>query len=314
MRDFEVEKPASISQIDSRDEMLGRVHVIIPVHNYYENTRGCLENLVGQSYKRLEIIVVDDGSQDGTAQKVAAAFPGVKVIQGDGTLWWAGSTNLGIKYALNTADSGDYVLTLNNDTAFDEHYIARLVQRAKENDRSIIGSLAVSAENPMRVVDSGVRVNWRTARFTDLPCDITAHLHGIHEVDVLPGRGTLFPIAVYQTVGLYDEKRLPHYGADYEFTWRAKKHGYKLLIDYSSIVRSDTKTTGLNNRIHRTTWQELLRSFVTIKSPLQLKARWSFAIACLGIPAGMLFFLFDLARVIGGSIRAQLASGSGEFS
>lgn len=86
-------------------------------------------------------------------------------------------------------------------------------------------------------MDAGVHINWLTGKYANMAegrqyKDILAAGSLIHQVDVLPGRGTLIPIEVFQKIGLYDFKRLPHYGADYEFSRRANMYGYKLLINY----------------------------------------------------------------------------------
>jgi len=65
------------------------VYTIIPVHNRKEFTRNCLRSLQRQTVSdRLRIIVVDDGSEDGTDEMLAAEFPEVIVLRGDGNLFW----------------------------------------------------------------------------------------------------------------------------------------------------------------------------------------------------------------------------------
>ena len=79
-----------------------RLYVVLPVHDRRELTLRALRSLARCSRDGLEprVIVVDDGSRDGTAEAVRAAFPGVELLRGDGSLFYAGGTNLGLRAAL----------------------------------------------------------------------------------------------------------------------------------------------------------------------------------------------------------------------
>ncbi len=112
--------------------MAGTVSVIIPAYNRCAELVECLRSLHGQTYADRETIVVDDGSDDGTAERVAAAFPTVRVIGTPGRCGPAHARNLGLRAA-----HGEFVLFLDSDTEFpDDGAIARMVA-ALENDPSI---------------------------------------------------------------------------------------------------------------------------------------------------------------------------------
>ena len=96
--------------------------IIIPVHNRKQLTINCLRCLERQTEKRFQIVVIDDGSNDGTSEAISEEFPDVHLINGDGTLWWAEATNVGVKYAIQKAD---YVITLNDDTEPPADFISK---------------------------------------------------------------------------------------------------------------------------------------------------------------------------------------------
>ena len=79
------------------------VFVVIPVHNRLEFTRACLASLREQSYRDFTIVVVDDGSTDGTYATLAEEFPEVTLLWGDGDLWWTGAMNRALEWALPQA-------------------------------------------------------------------------------------------------------------------------------------------------------------------------------------------------------------------
>jgi len=287
------------------------VYIIIPVHNRQYLTRSCLYSLKNQTFQKFKVIIVDDGSTDGTGKMVMDEFPEVILLKGNGNLWWAGATNIGVEYILKHAKDDDCVITLNDDTIVHPDYIQTLVSSATKYPRSLIGSIAVNDEDESVIVDAGVRINWLTAKYTNLGKGqkyniILKPLSLLQRVDVLPGRGTLIPVRAFRDVGLYDAKRMPHYGADYEFSRRANIKGYDLLINYKAIVICKVKFTGLNNRVNKINLGDLIKSFFSIRSPNNLKYRLHFArLCCVGWKFPV-FYAFDVSRLIIGSLLAQI--------
>jgi GT2 family glycosyltransferase len=264
-----------------------------------------------QTYPGKAVIVVDDGSTDGTAESVRKEYPSTVILRADGNLWWTGATNLGVEFALQHAQDGDYVLTLNNDTVVKPNYLQCLLEAAASHPKSLIGSITLSEEDESTVANGGVRINWLTAKHTCLAKGARYEETYVSSplllpVDVLPGRGTLIPVEVFNRVGLYDNKNLPHYGADYEFSRRAKGNGYELLVNYDAVVVSDITSTGMNNEVLAMSWGELGRSFFSIRSPYNLRYRWKFAKLTCPKLFLLSFFICDICRVFLGALRNQL--------
>jgi GT2 family glycosyltransferase len=285
------------------------IYVVIPVHNRFAFTRQCLSDLARQVNVDFTTIVVDDGSSDGTAEVLAREYPSVVVLGGDGNLWWTAAMNLGVTWALERAAAGDYVLALNNDTRFESDYLESLATAAEDHSPALIGSLAVD-QNLGVVVEGGVRMNWLTAKRVvmarGLPLgDVKAWRSPPVGVDVLPGRGALIPVSVFRAVGLFDAVNLPHYGADYEFSRRAARAGFRLLVSYDAVLRVQPTESGLHaSRGLRA----FLMSFVARRSANELRGRWRFA--RLTCPRGTLvpFVVLDTIRVVVGSFKRQVLS------
>lgn len=212
--------------------MKHKIYIIIPVHNRKEFTKDCLLSLIKQTYKDFKTIIIDDGSSDGTAEMLANEFPEVHVIKGDGNLWWTAATNHGVKYALE--NNADYVLTLNNDTIATEDFLEKMIYWAAKTPNSLLGALALNARTE-EIIYGGEIINWKFANSKFL-LDILPRekWHGLHEVTHFPGRGLLIPIEVFSKVGLYDEKHFPHYAADYDFTHRAIRAGFKAYCNFDA--------------------------------------------------------------------------------
>src|SRR6476660_7924680 len=98
-----------------------KVVVVTPVHNRRDETLMCLRSLSRCKLDNinLHVIIVDDGSTDGTSDFVNKEFPEVEILKGDGNLWYTAGTNRGMERALFYEP--DHILAVNNDSIFDEN-------------------------------------------------------------------------------------------------------------------------------------------------------------------------------------------------
>lgn len=284
-----------------------QVFVVIPVHDRCGLTRACLGSLAKQTYRRQTVIVVDDGSTDGTAGMLATEFTEAVVLHGNGRLWWAGATNLGVRWALERAETQDLVLTMNNDSTVDPEYLERLVGTSRERPHALIGSACVPDAEPGTITEAAVRFNRLTGASRIDGAGPRGGDRRLYPADLLSGRGTLVPIVVFSALGLYDAVRLPHYGADNELSMRAKVAGYDLVVDTSCVVVSSVAATGLNPSLRRLSWAQFAFSFVSIRSTNNLWYRWMFYRRALRpLPLAAWFFVVSTARLLTHETRAQL--------
>jgi len=106
-----------------------RIAIILVNWNGQSDTLECLASLRRDRYENKWIIVVDNGSSDGSVAAILAAEPNVEVIETGRNLGFAGGNNTGIKRAL--AGRADYVYVLNNDTVSEPDALSRLVEAAE---------------------------------------------------------------------------------------------------------------------------------------------------------------------------------------
>ena len=214
-----------------------KIFVVIPVFNRIRYIEKCLQLLQIQTYKNTEIIVVDDNSTDGTKELIIEKFPTVKILMGDGQLYWTGSMVLGIGYVLERAKKTDYVLVLNDDLIFEDNLIENLYIISQNNPKSLIQALGSWIEKKDKIQYAGKKMKWWTAKgvflhlndnISDFPNDY------IERSGTLTGRGVLIPVQAFVDVGNYD-KRYQQSG-DPEFSIRAAKAGYSLLVAFKAIV------------------------------------------------------------------------------
>src|SRR3990172_890828 len=115
-----------------------KIAIVIPVFNRIKYTVECLASLKNISYPNFEIIIVDDGSTDGTSEVIKKNYPQAVLVKGDGNLWWSKSSNIGIMKAIE--DSCEYVLFLNNDDEVEKDILNHLTRCALDNPNTIVAS------------------------------------------------------------------------------------------------------------------------------------------------------------------------------
>jgi GT2 family glycosyltransferase len=218
------------------------LYVVIPVFNRWHYTRDCLLSLRRQTRTDFRVVVVDDGSTDGTGPQLAREFPEVEVVTGNGQLFWTAGVNAGIRRAL--ALGATRVLTMNNDVLVLPDFIAQMLGWADRHPTAVLGALELDVATG-RPVYGGERLDWRTNTRYDLLAELpAAEQHGLHAVTYLPGRGLLIPLAVIEAIGLFDEKRLPHYMADFDYTSVARRHGFPVFCNYDARLSTYPQESG----------------------------------------------------------------------
>ncbi len=186
--------------------------------------------------------MVDDGSTDGTSEMIQQEFPETILLHGNGFLYWTGATNMGIRHAL-TLDAS-HVLTLNDDTLLKEDFLEKMVYWSEQNPNAILGALDYDYDSQKPYFGGEVH-NWKTNKSYALLDRIpVTERKGLHPVTHAPGRGLFIPRQVFDSIGLFEEKKLPHYAADYDFTFHAGKAGFELYCNYDAVLYSFPKRAG----------------------------------------------------------------------
>ncbi|WP_282132734.1 glycosyltransferase family 2 protein [Cellulophaga baltica] len=245
------------------------IYIIIPVFNRWHFTKACVEQLQRQTYKDFKIVIVDDGSTDDTAGKLAEEYPEVIVLKGDGSLWWTGGINLGIEYALQ--HNADFVLSLNNDTLPKINYLEELIEASNLKPGALIGSTGIDT-NTGEINYCGEQIIWLTDSAKNLVEDIKKkEKRQLLEVSYFPGRGLLIPKEVFGIIGKFDQKAFPHYMADYDFTFRAIKAGYKVYCSIDAQLGTYPEASGANQLIAQKTWKNYKEHLFGMKGAANLK-------------------------------------------
>jgi GT2 family glycosyltransferase len=139
----------------------GRVSILVLNWNSGELGRAATASALAQSWPDVEVLVIDNASDDDSLATILAACPGVVVVQNEENLGFGGGMNSGIEVA-----TGEFILPLNCDAELDADYVADLIPtlRAHPDAAAVGGSVASS-----RVETSGPLQITRTMRTASLP-------------------------------------------------------------------------------------------------------------------------------------------------
>jgi GT2 family glycosyltransferase len=227
--------------------MMRSIAAVVPTYNRKAKTLRFIEAFLNQTYPALDLILVDSGSHDGTVEAVRDRMPQAHILEVSENFYWAAATNAGVQYAL---DQGyEAILTINDDCVIQPHYVEALVGIAQKHQAPIVGSRIDYLDAPELVWALGITLDWKkhlfclTAQdclFESLPIEIRQA--DLISTELLAGNGVLIDRRVYEAIGLYQAKYLPHYLADVEWTMRATRAGFPVRVTPKAIVYDDFPT------------------------------------------------------------------------
>ncbi|HQO37891.1 MAG TPA: glycosyltransferase [Candidatus Omnitrophota bacterium] len=223
------------------------VSVVIVNFNGRKYLTDCIESLYGMDYPqdRFELILVDNGSVDGSLDLVRSAFPSVRIVE-NGTNNYCQANNRGLACA-----KGSYVAFLNNDTRVDRRWLAELIA-AIEEDETIgqVGSKILLPDG--RVQNAGhialADYYWAERGFGESSETYTVS----EEVESLCGAAVLYRTDIIKKAGPFDEDFIM-YMEDVDMSRRIRSLGYKAVFVPSSVVY---------HVFHGTCSHELSREFI----------------------------------------------------
>ena len=203
--------------------------VILPVHNRRAITLRCLANLQQTGvFGWAQIVVVDDGSTDGTGDAVRAQFPAVRILPGDGNLWWGGAIRLGMDDAMRSG--ADFLVWLNDDCLPAPGTLRRLVDHVARTG----GVASGWAGTPSGGSYGALRATWRGLQPAAIP-----GADGVQPCEAAGGNCVAFARAVVDAIGLPDAARLPHALLDADYTLTATRAGFPLDLLGSARCQND---------------------------------------------------------------------------
>jgi GT2 family glycosyltransferase len=205
------------------------ISVIVLNYNGKGYLERCLSSLREQTHRDFEVIVVDNASSDGSADYLKDNFPWVKLVRNSDNLGFAGGTNSGIR-----ASQGDLILTLNNDTWADEHFVERLAEPMADKGVGMCASKMLLLDG--RIASTGICLSrsgaaWDRGAFEP---DEGQYNRQMEVFGPSAGAG-LYRRAMLDEIGLFDEDFFL-YMEDVDIALRARLAGWRCIYVPEAIA------------------------------------------------------------------------------
>ncbi len=211
-----------------------QVAIIVVNWKLKDDTLRCLkslENLDLPDALSHRVIVVDNGSGDGSAKCIADAYPESELISLSANVGFGAACNKAIRGIMRDGEC-DYVFLLNNDAFVHPKVLTELVQAAEDHpETGILGPKIYYQDEPRTIWYAGARKRWGVLAAVDTGRGQVDHgqFGNLREVDYVFGAGMLIRRSVFERIGLFDE-RFFIYLEDMDFCLRAQEAGFSLLF------------------------------------------------------------------------------------
>lgn len=296
------------------------LHVCVPTFRETPQLRCFLEAFARVDHAAVELYVVNadpgDASSDAIATQRRRGRP-IREIAGEGREFWSATVNRGLRAIVAGAADGDWVAIANVDVSFEHDLFDRLLDEAAGLGDCQVGALATARGVAL---SSGVRVrSWFASRhvhpYAGRP--VTAVPDGrLEAVDYLPGRCLVFPVAALGKAGFVAADRLPHYGADYEFSRRLARAGYPAYLSTAARLEADVSNTGVSSFARDDGLARRISRLMDMRNPANPRYRIVFVLLVYpryAVPSGIVLYLLRslLETLLGGARIRRLLAGPG---
>jgi len=211
-----------------------RVSIVIPNLNGEAFIRPCLDAVRVQTGISPRVIVIDNGSTDGSDKIVRDEYPECELIRFETNTGFCGAVNAGIK----ASEDMDYVILLNNDTVIDPAFTYELVKAIEEDDRIFsCQARMLSMADPSVIDDAGdlyCALGWAFARGKgkkDGP-----KYRKKREIFASCAGAAIYRVSILKEIGAFDEVHFA-YLEDTDIGWRARIKGYRNIYAPDAVVK-----------------------------------------------------------------------------
>lgn len=271
----------------ARQGMAPLVSVIIVNYNGGHYLEKCFDSLYGGEFTDFELIVVDNGSSDGSVEFVRSRYPAARVIDLGANLGLAVASNRGAELA-----SGKYLFFFNNDTIADERMLAELVCTAEADPKVGVAGCTTKTYDGGEVINSGVA------------CDRFGYPYGEGE-PLYVDAAIFIRRSVFDEIGGFDPE-LFLYGEDRDICWRVWLYGYDVAVVPTAVFLHDSFCGLQGSTLNTNIWKRQVGERNLIRSMLKNYTWKSLArilpvYAALSLAEVLIFLCLGRFRVVTGA-------------
>jgi hypothetical protein len=212
-----------------------KVAIVILNWNQKADTLACLSSLMSVLDFDVRILLIDNGSTDGSAAAIRAAFNSVDVLEAKGNQGCSGGRNQGLQYA--AAIGAEYVLFLDNDTIVRSDFLTPLIELMESDPTiGICGSTIARFDNTSLVWIAGGTIDEhgiQAGNYYGQSLDLVPR--SVYDVQWVPGCVLFAKVELARKIGLFDDEYFIYF-EDIDWCTRAIRSGYRIVVEPSSVV------------------------------------------------------------------------------
>ena len=204
---------------------LPKIFVVVLNFNGAATLPACLTSILQSDYPNFEIVVVDNDSKDESFEQAKTNFSRLHFIKNSSNIGFSKGNNIGIRFALEKF--ADHVFVLNNDAILKKTTLSSLLDTADKYPNAGIISPLILTGDKKNIWFAGGKIEWNKMRAIHLTKAVSKLPYSS---EYLSGCALLIKKEVFKKIGLFDERFFLYY-EDADFSLRAKKAGFDLLVD-----------------------------------------------------------------------------------
>lgn len=216
-----------------------KASVIVLSWNGIEYLENCLNAVFSQDHPDFEVIVVDNGSTDGSPDFVAERFPQVRLIRNERNLGFAGGNNIGLQAA-----TGGVMVLLNQDTTVQPGWLAALAE-ALDTDPNIgiVGGKALYPDSTIQHAGGYVNGRGEGSHYGYQQREDVGQFDQMEDVDYVTGATLAITRQAFEIIGRLDEGFTPAYYEDVDWCYQARQAGFRVVyVPHAVLVHEEAST------------------------------------------------------------------------
>ncbi len=236
--------PASHTDKEESLNKAPLIPVVILSMNKMEDILVCIESVKNLDYKNTKIVIIDNGSTDGTPDAIEKKYPDVFLIRNKANQGIIGGRNQGWQYVKQNFSS-EYILFLDNDTILDPRYLTNLYNNIKgDNSTGLAIGKAYCKYPSKKIMSTGTSINFWMGTIKDRGEgeEDMGQYNKKEYIDAAPGFGNLISMRALDKSEGWSMSYNPYGWDDADLCLKMREHGYRILyIPEATIYHSGTR-------------------------------------------------------------------------
>jgi GT2 family glycosyltransferase len=214
-----------------------RASVVVLVWNGIGYLETCLDTVLAQDYADFEVIVVDNGSTDGSPDLVAERFPQVRLVRNQRNLGFAAGNNVGLRAA-----GGDLLVLLNQDTQVHAGWLAALARVFADPAIGIAGCKLLYPDGTIQHAGGTLYGPRGESAHVGRHAPDDGRFDQVADVDCVTAAALAISRAALEQIGPLDEGFAPAYYEDTDWCYRARAAGFRVVYQPQAVVTHHEST------------------------------------------------------------------------